>query len=352
MDHYNNDDYNDDHETNYSDTQDEELKEDDDAWKALVAKDDPDMFLSSLESKLRLPYSSLDVTKLLLSVEYLNLAFSIFDRMAKPIKLRLLVSLYGIDYDDDDDDSFKRKAVLRILDLACQSHQDEWVRMLAGIIQTKLFQIESSTEFTKKVNDTCSKIFQPILQHINNDTDEKMDKSLFAPHYLSLISSKNVAKNTTINPHFQVNQEATVFQVDTKLEAKLAMEEKKELENQRRLQKIRLAKQQQQQQKRSASGLTVPTKSSKVAAVTAKNSQVAALLLRSKQKTNARTTPGVGRGTLRSTTATSIKKGNVSLTGLGRGSAASRMGGRSLGVSVYPTTDIYSTFSFFLKNYE
>ena len=342
MDHYNED--SNDHEMNYSDTQYEEVK-DDDAWKDLVAKDDPDMFLSSLESKLRLPYSSLDVTKLLTSVEYLNLAFSIFDRMAKPIKLRLLVSLYGIDYDDDNDNSFKRKAVLRILDLACQSHQDEWVRFLAGIIQTKLFQIDSSAEFTKKVNETCSKIFQPILQHINkNDTTtvhEKMEKALFAPHYLSLLPTQNPAAAS--NPHFRINQEATVFQVDTKLEAKLALEEKKELENQRRLQKIRLAKQQQQQQKRSASGLTATNKSSKLSAASVKNSQVAALLLRSKQKTNARTTPGVGRGTLRSTTANPGKRGNVSLSGLGRGSAASRMGGRSLGVSAHHYIYIFYT---------
>ena len=153
-----------------------------------MSSQDMDAFLTTLETKLKSPYTSLDLTKTIQSssnpASYLKQLGQALSRLTKPIQLRCLVALLGLDFDlmneefqklerqdnfhndeddhededhDDEDDEGQSgkgkrmaqltKAIDALLSKAEEETKEEnkWVRIMAGIIRGKLFETTHPT---------------------------------------------------------------------------------------------------------------------------------------------------------------------------------------------------------------
>lgn len=205
-------------------------------------KEDLDAFLIGVESKLRGPFSSLDLTKAVAASalrssssprEYLQTIARVLPRMDKVVKLRVLVGLLGLEPSEDTDD-----VVYDILTQAQESPlHEEWVRVVAGLCRGVMFAEDGTREscrgeeFQSLLEKTC----QDILGRVNDDsngTQESHDMDpLFAPYYYSLLDEEELKKalpECLENPHFQVNKNASILQVDEKLEQAKVQEEGRE----------------------------------------------------------------------------------------------------------------------------
>ena len=118
---------------------------------------DLDLFLTGVESKLRGPFTSLELTKVLTTpalrgshlneAQYLNQVSKVFSRADKVIQMRILIGLLGLEPDDDDHDGNNDldAEIAALIDQAQEApRHEEWVRVIAGLVQGILFRKNNS----------------------------------------------------------------------------------------------------------------------------------------------------------------------------------------------------------------
>jgi hypothetical protein len=206
-------------------------------------KEDLDIFLTTIESKLRGPFSSLDLAKSvttsalrgsLTPPQYLQNLNLVLLRTDKVSQLRILIGLLGLDPEPQIDEQ-----LVNILETAQQKSDEPWVRTIAGLIQGILFKDEEDSSrkscrgevAEELLSKTCEDICQNILKiHQMSKKEDGCQPDLnayFVPYRYSLISA-NLLQQTKIhefgNPHFQVNQDAAILKIDEELEAQRAKE--------------------------------------------------------------------------------------------------------------------------------
>ena len=184
---------------------------------------DLDAFLVSVESKLRAPFSSLDFTKAVNTTllrqssprDYLEQIQQILPRMDKVIQVRVLIGLMGLDPSDEIDD-----VVYNILSSADKVHE-EWVRAVAGLIRGIMFQDGDGSRNLCRGEDAqqlLEKTCQDILERVGIQNKDGTDLDpLFVPYYFSLLNPNSlgeVAPEALQNPHFQVNEDADILNID------------------------------------------------------------------------------------------------------------------------------------------
>lgn len=212
---------------------------------------DEDAFLTQLESKLRGPFSSLDLAKavsqaaLTESVDsktYLEQVAAVLSRAEKVTQLRLLVGLLGLDTMSAQNDA----AIRTILESAQEAPiYDDWVRVIAGIVQSTLFGEEQQgngesikSEAQEVMDKTCRQIIGRVRKVeratavIDEDTEHRLGQSDADPtlaHYrYSLIAPELLLKiipEIESHDHFQVDEGADILLMDAKLELERKKEE-------------------------------------------------------------------------------------------------------------------------------
>jgi hypothetical protein len=206
-------------------------------------KEDLDIFLTTIESKLRGPFSSLDLAKSvttsalrgsLTPPQYLQNLNLVLLRTDKVSQLRILIGLLGLDPEPQIDEQ-----LVNILETAQQNSDEPWVRTIAGLIQGILFKDEEDSSrkscrgevaeelLTKTCEDICQRILKIHQMSKKEDACQPDLNAYFVPYRYSLISA-NLLQETKIhelgNPHFQVNQDAAILKIDEQLEAQRAKE--------------------------------------------------------------------------------------------------------------------------------
>lgn len=206
---------------------------------------DIDVFLTNVESKLRGPFSSLDLAKSVTTTalrgsltppQYLQNLNKVLLRTDKVSQLRILIGLLGL-----EPEPLLDAEIYKILQTAQQESDEEWVRIIAGFIQGILFKDndnnrescrgEAAQELLKK---TCQDIRKRVQDKITeqNDSCPPDLNAYFVPFRYSLIG-KEVQKqiqnlkngdSAVINPHFQAYTDAEILKIDEKLEAQRAKE--------------------------------------------------------------------------------------------------------------------------------
>ena len=243
--------------------------------------DDLDTFLLGIESKLRLPFTSLDLSKTIQNSNlssadshvttpdiFLKNTLLAFNRMAKPIKLRILVTLLCIEGCNQEQDL----KVVEVLDMA-ENDEDEWVRILAGIVRGKMYyEIDDSTtngsrkssrskETDSLLKKTTEGILKECLVHAaeaekqareaGDDSGEEREEGeeeegnismeeiqflqdrapLYVPFKYCLLDPEKVRcvlPESFENIHFTVEQNADILKVDKQKEERQAEDERKE----------------------------------------------------------------------------------------------------------------------------
>jgi len=211
---------------------------------------DLDVFLTGVESKLRAPFSSLEISRAITTApssrEYLETVGKVLPRMDKVVQLRLLIGLLGVEPSDDTDDS--------IYDLLTQAQDktlfEDWTRVAAGLVQGILFSGDTGErdvgkEATEVLIKACGgadakKLLEQEAEQEGKDFDEKnlngiLDQQsendassgsidmnpLFAPYYYSLVNPdtlERILPECMSNPHFSVNEKADVLNEDERRE--------------------------------------------------------------------------------------------------------------------------------------
>ena len=209
---------------------------------------DLDAFLTSTESKLRAPFSSLDLTKAistptlrgsLSEQEYLDRIAQVISRADKITQTQIIIALLGLDPSDDIDESIEN-----ILSIAQDAPPDaEWVRIVACLARGIMFDGEDGKpcrgqEADKLLETTCKQIINRVkrLDYETGGLTEEPTRlatadadPLFAPYRYALLKQpllEKIMPETHTNPHFQVNESAEILSMDPKLESQKATEEK------------------------------------------------------------------------------------------------------------------------------
>eukprot|EP00980_Cylindrotheca_fusiformis_P000134 scaffold24_cov128-Cylindrotheca_fusiformis.AAC.7 len=205
---------------------------------------DLDLFLTTVESKLRGPFSSLDLAKAVTTTalrgslsppEYLQNLNKVLLRTDKVSQLRILIGLLGLEPDPKIDEQ-----VVAILETAQNKSDEPWVQTIAGLIQGILFKDEHDSSrkscrgkvaeelLTKTCNDICDRVLKAYQSSKTEDNDCPPDlNAYFVPYRYSLVPTEMLEKTKIYehtNPHFQVNEEATILKIDEELEAQRAKE--------------------------------------------------------------------------------------------------------------------------------
>lgn len=286
-----------------------------------VGDEDLDAFLVLIESRLRADWTSPDLSRIIASQgtssrgtgnalttlpsgnpsspsKFLRLIKKVFHSAAKPIKLRALMSVLGLEsdravsssltqstligasshvmsQDDQDADLDGKKTDKIIWQLLQKAENDDemWVRVVAGILRGMMFKSSSENANIEEVeavnhyeNTTCrgktaeeelKKITNEIMQSVREtakeasanlqDVEESHNElsvllgkdccPSFAPMRYSLLSAdtiRSVLPEADNNLHFKANMEASIFKVDAEIEEKRAEEESKETNIQKR----------------------------------------------------------------------------------------------------------------------
>jgi hypothetical protein len=222
---------------------------------------DLDTFLTQIESKLRGPFSSLDLTKAVsacvlsganVASQYLSNILEVLPRAEKVTQLRTLIGLLGLEPADDHN-----YAIEQILEAAqVAPFYEEWVRIIAGLVQGILFEemivrdeesiVESpesaspveKNEVNQLLDKTCAEIIDRVqkLDRMTSIVDEETEHlltqsdvdPLFAPYRYNLLSPsllQSVLPESVSHCHFLINQTAEILNVDSKLEMEKAKEE-------------------------------------------------------------------------------------------------------------------------------
>jgi hypothetical protein len=214
------------------------------------ANHDLDVFLAGVESKLRAPFSSLELSRAISTApsprEYLETIATVLPRMDKVVQLRVLVGLLGLDPSEDTD--------VVIHDILTQAQDEmlfeEWVRVAAGLVQGILF---SGDEGERNVGEEATKVLikacggdeakkllkqeaeskgKPVDEkNLKGILDQKSDSGassdvvdmnpLFAPYYYSLVNPdtlQRILPECMSNPHFSVNEDADILTEDERRE--------------------------------------------------------------------------------------------------------------------------------------
>lgn len=218
--------------------------------------EDLDAFLTSLESKLRGPYSSLELSRIistkslrggLTEDQYLQNISQVLSRTDKTTYLRTIVGLLGLEPAKETDDK-----VYQILTEACDPEKEEWVRVVAGLARGILYVDEDEEEGTREscrgeeasslLKKTCREIIEQTRQ-LEKDTELEANPSdarqqslqttdtypLFVSYRYSLLDPKlldRVIPEHKDNPYFQIDESADILQVDDQLETAKAEESK------------------------------------------------------------------------------------------------------------------------------
>jgi hypothetical protein len=204
-------------------------------------REDLDAFLTGVESKLRGPFSSLDLAKAVSNTalrgsltpkEYIHMISQVIGRTDKVIQSRMLVGLLGLDPSAD-----LNVEIYKVLQQTQEAPlNEEWVRTVSGLIQGIMFHedSESSRESCRGeeakilLSKTCSEICKQV-QALEDPAQETPDMNFFfAPFRYSLLDTNilsSVMPEFTTNPHFSVNEDSPILQMDAQLELEKAKEE-------------------------------------------------------------------------------------------------------------------------------
>jgi hypothetical protein len=218
--------------------------------------EDLDAFLTTVELKLRGPFSSLELTKTAQTVglrkpeddsapvEFLERLAQVLHRTDKITKLRILIGLLGFDPDHGELDA-QIDAILT--DAQESPKHEEWVRVIAGLIQGIMFHEEGEDSHEcrrscrgEEANDllekTCNAIIDSVQQVEKStegvDTIEQPRlqadaNPMFAPFRYALLKPEMIEH---IFPkehgHFTVNRSSDLLTMDAKQDALKAQEEK------------------------------------------------------------------------------------------------------------------------------
>jgi hypothetical protein len=227
--------------------------------------DDLDTFLSLLESKLRGPFSSLDLAKTvttnqlrgsLSKSEYLKNVGKVFSRAEKTTQLRVLIGLLGLDPSTETDDEIH---TILVNSQTKSQHVEEWVRVISGLVHGMMF-VEASVddgemdyyegddfgdEMSRRLRgkeaedilrQTCSEIIERVRRIERESADLGEEHTLatsdvdptFAPFRYALLHRdllERAIPEVKSHNHFQIDKKAEVLNMDTKLEALKAQEE-------------------------------------------------------------------------------------------------------------------------------
>lgn len=377
---------------------------------------DMDAFLIQIESKLRTNFSALDLTKTIVSPnthtltikssstsgvitpsQFIKVLSNCLHRMTKPIQLRCLMALLGLDPDVGQlhangkdgrkaNESF-HKQVLTLLNKAQEKCNDQWVRVLASIVQGKLFLPTSlegkeasgnhcgsmmdirsrSKETDQMIRKACDGVIASIQQasedayelfkekedELAPDTDDEEGqakaesilesmqlgvdaKPQFSPWCYRLGGKALVEKaipELVEKVDFSVNEDADILHEDERVEQKKAEEERKELEQQEKM-RI-LAEERKKKLMKSKAVGNGPGQQNRIrpgSNTTKKQTSkpdTASFLVRSKM--NKSRVADAKIGSLHSgTRGRSVGLGRGRMAGLGRGAAANAIGGKNL----------------------
>eukprot|EP00934_Nitzschia_sp_Nitz4_P007250 Nitzschia sp. Nitz4//scaffold159_size51929//44888//46519//NITZ4_006886-RA/size51929-processed-gene-0.56-mRNA-1//-1//CDS//3329537595//7240//frame0 len=220
-------------------------------------EEDLDTFLTTIESKLRGPFSSLELANAVRTNaargtlppdQYLKNISQVISRTDKVIQSRMLIGMLGLDLSEET-----TPVIFDILQQA-QEAPEEWVRATAGLIQgimfqkTKHQQQDSDMEYGKGVvrssrGQEATKLLKKLCEEVCSQVEETMQENhptdadtispdlnaSFAPYHYSLVSSNYsellFPECYGKNPHFQSLSDVDILQVDQNLEAKRAKEE-------------------------------------------------------------------------------------------------------------------------------
>ena len=229
---------------------------------------DDDAFLTQLESKLRGPFSSLELAKAVSQAalssghhnsashhdySYLEQVARVLSRAEKVTQLQVLAGLLGLDPAADTD------AAARSILVQAQEEPEEWVRVLAGVVQSALFGNSKDEDAMEEDNDdggkakrqhgeeaqdllekTCREIIHRVrgieqkTATIDEDTEHRLGQSdadpiTLAPFRYALLSPDQLFRlmpEAESHDHFEVNEGADILLMDARLE----LEKKKEEE--------------------------------------------------------------------------------------------------------------------------
>lgn len=222
---------------------------------------DLDVFLATLESKVRGPFSSSDLAKAMSSVaalqrdktnqhEYMQRLQQVLHKTDKITQLRILIALLGVEStptttNDDDDTTANDRSILDqdVWDLLQQTQQtsssyEDWVRTCSGLVQGSLFETEDNTallgaEARKLLDKTTNQILDRVTTlerqtEYEEDDDfvpSRLDKAdahpTWVPYRYALLNPTflpHVLPETLEHAHFTVNESASVLQLDATLE--------------------------------------------------------------------------------------------------------------------------------------
>ncbi len=297
-----------------------------------INDEDLDAFLVLIESRLRADWTSPDLSRIISSQgstssrsgagnalttlpsgnpsspsKFLRLIKKVFHLAAKPIKLRALMSVLGLESDrsvlsppnpssligasypmssqddpaEDLDGKKTDKIVWELLQKA-EVDDDEWVRVVAGILRGMMFKsfgtdaepvnfFEHSSCRGSIAEDELKKITNEIIQNVSDaakeatvekgdatrsSNDESKDGPSdrkegtlshfligkdscpsFVPLRYSLLPKdtiRHILPEADDNPHYKANMDASIFKIDAEIEQKRAEEESKETNLQKR----------------------------------------------------------------------------------------------------------------------
>ena len=241
---------------------------------------DLDLFVTAIESKLRGPFSSLDLTKTVTTPalrgdvsesQYLRQISQVLSKPDKISQMRILIGLLGLDPEPELDQvvySIIRKAQGKeeqemdgeLTHEERLAHRyEEWVQVIAGLVQGIMFKEDDESqsygeEAKSLLDSSCDEIIQKVekvtaqtLRLSKKESKEQEDESsssttavrkslmnadfdpLMAPYRYSLLNpnllEEVIPDALGPNPHFTVNDDAAILAMDTKLEFARAREE-------------------------------------------------------------------------------------------------------------------------------
>lgn len=209
-------------------------------------QNDLDAFLTSIESKLRGPFSSLDLTKAVstpalrgsstTAQEYLHRISQVMSRADKVTQMGILIGLLGLEPSEEIDAELEQ--------MLQQSQEapvyEEWVRIISCLVQNVVFQ-QPGEEAESLLDKTCNEIIDRVMKVIYEtegvDTDQPACLSnadadpTFAPFRYALLKPsilKAVIPEAQKEQHgfFQINADADILTMDARLEQQKAHEER------------------------------------------------------------------------------------------------------------------------------
>ena len=208
-------------------------------------KEDLDVFLTNIESKLRGPFSSLDLSKAVTTSalrktmtppQYLQNLNQVLLRTDKVSQLRILIGLLGLEPEQELDEK-----VLEVLTTAQEDSDEPWVKVIAGLIQGIMFKTEdddsrmscrgeyAKSQLDKAANDIIERVIKCMREtkELNGGEYPPDFNAHYIPFKYSMVSEKlreQAQVEPFSNPHFTVNWDADILKVDERLEAQRAKE--------------------------------------------------------------------------------------------------------------------------------